>query len=446
MKNSLSTTLLINTATVLLAISVLVFTVYAVAMQSGGINYLLEQDLKRGGERVSDALRFNLEGEPVQVELPAEMRMIYSGLPHDMIYRVIDSDGRVLLASDAAAQPFKPDAGPFSPYPAQFRVTSSDVLLHVLTVPLAQPGRPFYVQVARSERLQQALQDKSGRTSTAVALCAGVVAMLTFSGVVWLTFRRALQPLRDASDAATRISPENLRDRLATANMPSEVLPLVEAFNAALARVEQGYRVQQEFLATAAHELKTPLTLMRGQLELAGLADPAQLLRDVDGMSRQVQQLLNLAECSEQQNYVFGMVDARAAVEQATGHLQRMATQRGVGFDISVEAAPVLFRADRGALFVLLKNLLENAIHHSAAGRPVRVGIAAGHISVRNEGGRIPPEHLPLLFQRFWRGPHRRDDGAGLGLAICREIALAHQWRLDASDDGHDVEFRLVFG
>jgi signal transduction histidine kinase len=105
--------------------------------------------------------------------------------------------------------------------------------------------------------------------------------------------------------------------------------------------------------------------------------------------------------------------------------------------------APTPLLADRSALFVLLKNLLENAIVHSADDTEIRVIVGHGRIVVQDQGCGIPDADLPLLFQRFWRGAHRRDDGAGLGLAICKEIALAHGWRLSARNAFGGAEFTV---
>jgi signal transduction histidine kinase len=88
--------------------------------------------------------------------------------------------------------------------------------------------------------------------------------------------------------------------------------------------------------------------------------------------------------------------------------------------------------ADRGALFTLLKNLLENAIQHAPRGTDVQVEVDATAVSVRDWGPGVPPGQVSQMFARFWRGAHRRDHGAGLGLAICQEIALAHGWMLSA--------------
>src|SRR4029453_10516670 len=143
--------------------------------------------------------------------------------------------------------------------------------------------------------------------------------------------------------------------------VPEELRPLVETFNAALDRLERNYRLQQEFLASAAHELKTPLTLIRGEIELGvNEMNRHELLQDVSRMGRQVQQLLHLAEASEPQNYTFTAVDPKRVAHEVVSYIERLATQQGVSLRVVVDPGSTMLRADRGALFTLLKNLLEN--------------------------------------------------------------------------------------
>jgi len=94
---------------------------------------------------------------------------------------------------------------------------------------------------------------------------------------------------------------------------------------------------------------------------------------------------------------------------------------------------------------MLLKNLVENAIQHSPSGGVVAVTVEADHLCVRDEGPGISARELPQLFTRFWRGPMRRNEGAGLGLSICKEIAAAHRWELAAGSTGRGAEFILSF-
>jgi signal transduction histidine kinase len=94
---------------------------------------------------------------------------------------------------------------------------------------------------------------------------------------------------------------------------------------------------------------------------------------------------------------------------------------------------------------MLLKNLMENAIQHSPIGGIVAMTIETDHLCIRDEGPGITVGDLPKLFTRFWRGPMRRNDGAGLGLSICQEIAAAHKWELRARSTGNGAEFILTF-
>jgi signal transduction histidine kinase len=133
----------------------------------------------------------------------------------------------------------------------------------------------------------------------------------------------------------------------------------------------------------------------------------------------------------------------REIAEEAVTYLRRMAESADVRLTVSAAVGDVEWRADRGALFTLLKNLLENAIQHAPAKTSVDVEIQRNAVTVRDWGPGVDVAQLPLLFERFWRAAHRRDHGAGLGLAICQEIALAHGWRLTAERTEPGLRFRL---
>src|SRR5262249_9742580 len=149
------------------------------------------------------------------------------------------------------------------------------------------------------------------------------------------------------------------------------------------------------FLADAAHELKTPLALIRAQIDVDGATDRQALLQDIDRMARQVNQLLHLAEASETQNYVFEAVGLPELAEDVADYLRRLAERHRVYVEVHCAAAATPVKADRGALFMLLKNLVENAIQHSPVGGAVLVSIAADHLSVCDEGPGIAAEELP---------------------------------------------------
>lgn len=357
----------------------------------------------------------------------------YDGLAKDTAYLVTDAAGQVVAHS-----PDGPALAALRRLPAQadhYEVANPGgaIRLGVASATVERGGRRYRVRVARSDRMITTLSNYEDRLYLRASLLTVGGALVVFCLVVFLTVRRTLRPLREVSDAAAHIQPRNLSARLREDGLPDELRPLIHAFNAALARLEEGFRVQQEFLGAAAHELKTPLALLRAEIELGGASNRALLLRDTDLMARQVHQLLHLAEVSEGHNYRFAPLDLHAVADDALGYLRRLADAAGVRLRLLVDAPPPSLEADAGALFVLLKNLLENAVSHSPGGGVVTLRLGLDGFSVADQGPGVAAADRARVFQRFWRADPG-GGGAGLGLAICREIALAHGWCLGLAD------------
>jgi signal transduction histidine kinase len=411
---------------------------------------LLEGDLyseigvSEYAESIGEHLRFDAAGRPVAVDLP-EAAWLFDSLGKEVTFRVLNDAGEVVLSSDAGALPFRDGSGNLVLDDFNFDMTRDGIILHGATEEVHRNGRTWYVQFASSARLSELLRTYIGGPLFSrgfVVFC--VAALLVYYAVMRFTLRAILKPLNEASAIAAKISSRSMDVRLRVQGVPNELRPLVENFNAALDRLEHSYRLQQEFLAAAAHELKTPLALIRSQIEVGvDATNRGDLLQDVLRMGRQVQQLLHLAEASEPQNYAFAPVDVESLVLEVVNYLQRLANQQGVSLRVIVDPGSTLPRADRGALFTLLKNLLENAIQHCRAGGVVQLRADANLISVQDEGSGVSPEDLPKLFTRFWRSAERRDLGAGLGLSICREIATVHGWDLQAKRGEPGMIFAL---
>ena len=409
---------------------------------------LADLELRERVGTLASKIKFDTSGKPVGLDASeADLDWLYESLPHETAYRVLDTEGAVALVSEAG-EAFWP-SGSSEPRLERdtFIFEHNGMTLHGATEPFEHQGRQWHVQFATSERLMKLIQHKFALPYMGIGIgIFSAVLIVAFGLCAYITLRYALKPLRGISEAAAAISPRSLHARLQTEVVPAEISPLVDSFNRTLERLDQGYRVQKEFLGNAAHELKTPLTLIRAQIELmeGDDSDRGALLSDVEYMTRQVQQLLLLAEASEAHNYDFTTVRVQEVAEQAVSYLQRMAEAADVRLTVSATADNVEWKADRGALFTLLKNLLENAIQHAPAKTTVEVAIQSDAVSVRDWGTGLDAAQLPLLFERFWRAAHRRDQGAGLGLSICHEIALAHGWRLTAERAEPGLRFRLT--
>lgn len=430
--NSLNRQLLVASAGgVLFGVGMLAVAI--IAMRFFQASLFAQIGVSEYAQHLGEQLQFDANGQPVSVG-NEQMSWLYDSLGTEATFRVLNDQGAVVLSSEQASSPLRGDGEPLQLHNHNFELTKGGIRMHGATERVRHAGRDWYVQIASSERLSEMLRSYVGAPLLSRSVLGFAVAsLLLYFVVMRFLLRMILRPVKEASAIAAKISPRNLGERLPVEGVQTELRPLVDNFNAALDRLEHNYRLQQEFLTSAAHELKTPLALIRGQIEL-GLeeADRADLLQDVSRMGRQVQQLLHLAEASEPRNYTFAPVPVESLVLEVVNYMERVAHPQQVRLQVDVERDTRLPRADRGALFTLLKNLLENAIQHSHPGGAISLYARSNLISVHDAGPGVAPEDLPKLFTRFWRGAHRRDIGAGLGLSICREIALAHGWELRA--------------
>lgn len=394
---------------------------------------------------VEKGLVFDNAGRLVSVRFPEREAWLREVLPTELKYRVLDAQGHVLLPSADAKNGEPWVAGDVSAAAGEtLRVLLDGRAFDIFTLRAQRGNVVYYVQTATSTRFVSAVIGEKVKPIPAIVRITLLTVAIIFGLTLTFSLRRLLRPLREASRAAAQITPRNLKTRLSVEGMPSEIEPLIHAFNDALGRLENGFSVQQQFLASAAHELQTPLTLIRGQIELQpGIEQKDLLFREIDLMARQVRQLLHLAEVSESQNFTFGTVSSAEVAQDVVSYLGRKADRLNVKLQLDIPDGLSSIWADRSALFILLKNIVENAINVSPANGVVVLKLDEASIEVRDQGPGIRQEYIPLLFKRFWRAPDAAHDGAGLGLAICKEISIAHEWRLTVSSLASGTSFKV---
>lgn len=408
--------------------------------------WMRDQDMK-AAQRVVTGLQFDSAGRPVSVFFDPQTAWLMNTAASELLYRVSDEAGHVLLLSLKGER-----LGPLMPVnPAATPDLSENITLDgqqfdLVNLHVERQGHRYGVQVATSVAFNKAVMGLKLKPIPEIIGWSLLITTVLFSVTFPFTVRRVLRPVRVASRAAASITPANLKTRLSYDGIPREISPLLVAFNDALARLENGFRVQQAFLASAAHELQTPLTLLRGQIELQPeIADKDLLFFEIDLMARHVRQLLHLAEVSESQNYHFEPVDRVDVIQDAVDYLARKADKNQVKLRVDAPDALPLLTADRSALFILLKNIIENAINVTPPYGTVVVAADEATIQVSDSGPGISSDHLPFIFDRFWRAPDAGHEGAGLGLAICKEIATAHQWLLSVKPQAPGSRFILQF-
>lgn len=268
----------------------------------------------------------------------------------------------------------------------------------------------------------------------AVLVMALVMLSVLFgaSALAWGAAGTILAPVRRLTDTARSISERDLSERIpVTGN--DEVGELARTFNGMLDRLESAFGMQRRFLNDASHELRTPITVIRGHLELVG-SDPeeqaevrALVLDELDRMSRMVEDLLILARAERPGFLQLESVDVDRLLHEVIAKCTGLGDRQWV-----LEAAPqATILADRHRLTQAVMNLAHNAVQHTKVGDLVAIGgsISEGHLSlwVSDSGPGVPPGERERIFERFARGRNgRRGTGSGLGLSIVRAIADAH--------------------
>lgn len=272
-------------------------------------------------------------------------------------------------------------------------------------------------------------------------LIPGVALLLAVS---LLTIQAELKPIAHVAAVAETIGPHSTGVRLPDRFIPREVLPLIDTVNRALERLERTLSAQREFTADAAHELKTPLAVMRAQLDaMPRDAGTAALRADVEMMSRLVAQLLRLAEADELAVPPEARCDLSEIALEITAILAPLALAQGRSLDLDGADRPVPVNGLAAPLGQALRNLVENALRHTPAGSTVEVRVMpTGAILVRDHGPGVPEADRPHLFKRFWRKNRNDGGGAGLGLAIAAKIVEAHGGRINVDNaDGGGAQF-----
>jgi signal transduction histidine kinase len=288
------------------------------------------------------------------------------------------------------------------------------------------------------ERLVNSRTLKELRNYSFGALGVLFVASL---GVGWVIAGRVLRPIGRITAVAREIQATDLSRRIELPGPEDELKQLADTFDAMLARLDAAFAAQRQFVADASHELRNPLAIIRTNVDVA-LSDPHATPDDLrhtitvvkrasDRMSRLVDDLLALARRQEP-TFEHELVDLGAAVAEASDDFVVPAAARGIVLDRAI-GEDVYVTGDRDALKRAVANLLDNAVRLAPMRSRIRLatGSEGGQawVSVTDEGPGIALEDQPHVFDRFWRadtGRSRADGGAGLGLAIVRQIVEGH--------------------
>lgn len=273
-----------------------------------------------------------------------------------------------------------------------------------------------------------------------------IVAMLTTFGLAWIVVRRGLKPLRAVAGEVARIDMNSLRQRLPTSGVPIEIAPLVEGMNEALMRLDAGVERQRRFTANAAHELRTPLAIMRARLENAKASTlKSDLLGEASQLRSIVEQMLVAARLTEGQITLDQRIDLEQSVRQIVSSFLPLAMDCNRFIDFESSAASAIARGNQRAIDCVVTNLIDNALRAEPKNGTISVRIDDhGVVAVIDHGEGVPPAIREMVFEAFWR-KNETTTGTGLGLAIAKEIMDAHGGRIWVEDTpGGGATFKIA--
>lgn len=368
--------------------------------------------------------------------LPDSLRGLYSEAYGRYLYDIRDADGRLLFSSHRKTGAAAAQAPPLSE-----TISGAGVTRIV-------DGKIVRIRVAEDLAHRDVIIDDIISNFFRRVGWITIPILLILLAIDIIIFRRALAPLWKASEEASNIGPARTDIRLPTRQIPREIMPLVTAVNQALDRLEGGFRVQRQFTADAAHQLRTPLAILRTRIETLDDRAARQALHDdIEGMSRIVAQLLEIAELDTLVLDPGETADLRAVCAEVVAAIAPLAIAQHKDIALKGPDVPVLIHGNSEMLQRAIFNLAENAIKFTAEDTSVDIEVSDdGSVRVRDCGPGIADAERDLIFQRFWRADRRRSDGAGLGLSIVRGVADDHAATVAVANlPGGGAEFTLRF-
>ncbi len=395
-------------------------------------------------------------------DIPEEtVKLLQADAQDTVFYRVIDQAGRTLGGDDGIRQPVGGKREPSGMLARQFfndSVRGEPVRVFAQTI--TTTAGPYTILVAETTRKREDARTRIllGRLSSD-ALILGLTLV-----VVWLVVGVATRPLVRLADQLRHRSADDLQPLVAD-DVPAEAQPLVDSLNQLLVRMADTRDGQRRFIENAAHQLRTPLAALKGQIDLtvndtmrslpadSGIVDRLRRAQTAaNRLTHLANQLLSLARSDRPSQEMAGRqnVSLPELVDDVVSGCLDAALERNQ--DLGAESQPAELRAMSWALRELLTNLIDNAIRYTPAGGRItaRCGRHDGepYLEVEDDGPGIPPVERQKVFERFYRGLSSPQGGSGLGLAIVKEIVNAHRARIEVGEPlsgGPGTRIRVTF-
>ena len=364
------------------------------------------------------------ENGRVKIKIPPQSKKAYEDRAGTFAYTIFDPEGRPVAVSPNinAPLPFFHEAPNSQTHAAHRFIAVTTPSGHVLVLSRRDTGASA---VARGLILSRLIH----------FFLVWLALILLAIPIIWYIIGWNLRSIRRVSEQAAAIGPLSNDTRVITDDLPSEIMPLVEAFNGALDRLAVAYHLERQLTADAAHELRTPiavlnLRLQRGQL--TGHIDLPAITREMGQLRRLLDQMLDLARKDRIDHAEREIVRLPRLVRETTAMVLPMAEEKGRDITVDARDDLMVFGSPEN-LKDMLRNLLENALFHGTGSIKVTLGTGISSdggdnsvvMEVTDEGNGVPLAKRDLVFERFSKAV-QGSPGAGLGLAIVRQVVRMH--------------------
>lgn len=431
------------------------------------LRHFLENDLRQAEARRTRQIANTLLAHVAQTgeaSVARQTKEWYQPETSDRFIRITRADSTLIYASDVPKDnSFDPADVPVLPLPAETEITRELKLSNGTTLVLAalnfkSAGNPTYL--VEFGELLDPLGTMLNRLFLQLTLGLPLAILVVVAGG-WLLLRRALAPVEQITSAAERITQHNLGERLPVAHTGDELERLSASFNRMIARLDEAFQNSQRFVADASHDLRTPLTILHGELE-GFVQDPrlpaelreraAVMLEETLHLTKIVEQLFTLSRLDAgEARTEWTKFDLAELAKTTADQMGLLAEDKNIS--ISCDAAQkLLVEGDAVRLKQVIVNLLDNAIKYTPDKGAIQLRVHGinGHVvlEVKDTGIGIAADALPHVFERFYRVDKTRsgeNESAGLGLSIVKSICAAHGAQVEAqSTVGRGSCFRVT--
>ncbi len=417
----------------------------------------LPYDRQLGDLVVAIVRQIDIDGARIKIDLPGPARNLLRADEVDKTYyQVIGSRGELLAGDeDIPALAYTPKDPLHDLLFRNANIHGEEVRVAYQWLPVGTDRQPVLIQIAETRHKREQL---TSRIITGILLPQFAIIPLAVV-LVWLGLTRGLLPLNRLQARIRQRRPDDLSP-IHLRHVPDELRPMIAAFNDMMARLEDNLEAQHRFISAAAHQLKTPLTGLKTQTELALQEKDCVLLHDylqriasgVDRASHLTYQLLQLAraEASRDREQKKEPIDLDDLAREVAAHCVPRALARNIDLGFESSGSELLISGIPLLLREMLDNLVDNAIKYTSVGGHVTVRVSAQPqciLEVEDDGLGIAKEDRARIFERFYRVLDTQAEGSGLGLAIVREIAELHDARItvQTNPQGKGTLIRIIF-